>query len=253
MGYIPKPVLKRPIALAIAVAVAASGTIGGLLVANSPASAASSASTSHATIEVTGTGEATGTPDTLTIQLAVSTTASSATAALDQNNSEMQTLEHVLSGAGVSNADLQTSNLNLSPNYDASSTITNYGAQDDLTVTLHDLGAAGTVIDAATHAVGNDVQIQGIAFSISDTSALLKAARTQAMQNANAAASDLVSGAGTSLGPVAKITDQEQSVSPPPREFGANLPAAASASAVPVQSGSEQISVQVDVVYQLGS
>jgi hypothetical protein len=252
MGVPPKVLLKRPIAIALALAIAASGTLGGFLVANTPASGASSSPAGHATIEVTGTGTATGTPDTLTIQLAVSTTASSATDALDQNNAEMKTLEDVLTGAGVATTDLQTNNLNLSPNYDSSDTITNYGAEDDLTVILHDLSAAGTVIDAAAHAVGNDVQIQGISFSISDAAALLKAARLQAMQNANAEASDLATGAGTSLGSIAKITDQEQSATPPPRDFAANLSATASAT-VPVQAGSEQISVQVNVVYLLGS
>jgi hypothetical protein len=252
MGLSLRQLLKRPIALGAVVVLAAGGTVGGLLITNSSASAASSSSSPHATIEVTGTGAATGTPDTVTIQIAVSTTASSATTALDQNNSEMKTLEDVLISSGASLSDLQTSNLNLSPNYGAGGAVTNYGAQDDLTVTLHDVGASGVVIDAAAHAVGNDVQIQGISFSISNTSALLKAARLQAMQNAGTEASDLALSAGTSLGAITKITDQEQSVAPPPREFAANLPTAA-ASAVPVQSGSEQISVQVDVVYSLGS
>ena len=244
---------RRPIAFGAALLIAAGGTFGVTLISNSPVSAASSASTGHATIEVTGTGTATGTPDTLTIQLAISTTADNATSALDNNNSEMKALEDVLTGAGVAKSDLQTSNLSLSPNYDSSGTIKSYGVEDNLTVTIRNLSTSGAVIDAAAHAAGNDVQIQGISFSISDTSTLMKTARLQAMQNANAQASDLATGAGSSLGPVIKITDQEQSVNPPPREFGASLPMASSAAAVPVQAGSEQISVQVDVIYALGA
>lgn len=247
-----RQLLHRPIAALAMVVLAAGGTVGGLLISNSSASAANPGSGTGSTIEVTGTGTATGTPDTVTIQLAVSTTAASATSALDQNNSEMKSLEDVVIASGAALSDLQTSNLNLSPNYASGGTITNYGAQDDLTVTLHDVGTSGGVIDAAAHAVGNDVQIQGISFSISNTSALLKAARLQAMQNAGTEAADLALSAGSSLGAIAKITDQEQSVTPPPREFAANLPAA-SASAVPVETGSEQISVQVDVVYALGN
>ena len=253
MVYIRKELLKRPVALIVAAAIVAGGTLGGMLLANGSSAASIQAPVTHVMIEVTGNGEVTGTPDTLTVQMAVSTKAPSATAALDRNNTEMTSLEAALTGAGVKTADLQTNNLDVSPNYDSDGTITSYGAEDDLTVTLRDIAQSGTVIDAAAHSVGNDVQIQAISFSISNTSSLLKAARVQAMRNAEAEASDLASGAGASLGPVVRITDQEQITTPPPREFfGASSNAPAAKSAVPVQPGSEQLSVQVDVIYELG-
>ena len=238
-------------ALIAAGAIVAGGVLGGLLLANDSAASAT-APVPHSTIKVTGNGEVTGTPNTLTIQLAVSTKAPSATASLDQNNAEMSNLEAVLTASGVKTADLQTTNLAISPNYDPSGTITSYGAEDDLTVTLRDLAQSGRIIDAAAHSVGNDVQIQGISYSISDTSSLMRSARLQAMKIAAVQASDLASGAGATLGPVMKIIDQEQTTTPPPREFfGASTGTAALKSAVPVQPGSERLSVQVDVVYEL--
>jgi uncharacterized protein YggE len=250
MVHARRETLRKPVALFAAAAIVAGGALGGIVLIHGGARARVQAQPTHATIEVTGDGAVTGTPDTLTVQMATSTKALSATAALDLNNTEMNHLEPVLTRAGVKPADLQTNNIEVSPNYDSDGAITSYGAADDLTVTFHDIAHSGTIIDAATHAVGNDVQIQGISFSISNTSALLKAARIQAIRNAKAEASDLASGIGSPLGRVMKITDQEQTTQPPPREF---FGASAAKSAVPVQSGSEQLSVQVDAVYELES
>ena len=194
----------------------------------------------------------TGRPNTLTVQIGVSTNAASATSALDENDAEMRNLQTTLVRAGVKSDDLETTNLQISPNYDSDGLITSYGTEDDLTVTLHDIARSGSVIDAAAHAVGNDVQIQGISFSITGTSALLEAARVEAVQNAEGEASDLANGAHASLGPIIRITDEEQQTTPPSPLFS-NAIAAAAKSSVPLQPGAEQLSVQVNVVFQLRS
>jgi hypothetical protein len=241
----------KPAVLVVTAIIVVGGFLGGVLLASSASAASGTGAATHATITVTGTGVVNGTPDTLIVQLAVSTNAASATDALDENNAEMATLERVLIRAAVRSSDLQTSNLQLSPNYDSSGDITSYGAEDDLTVTFHDIARSGSVIDAAAHAVGNDVRIQGISFSISNTSTLLKTARIEAVRNAEAEASDLARATKATLGPVVKITDQEQQTTPVV-SFSYGF-AADSLSAVPFRAGSEQLSVQVVVVYELGS
>ncbi len=250
------PRTSKPVTALAVLGLAATASLGGLLLAGGSASASGGLGAApNATVEVTGTGTVTGTPDTLTVQLGVQTKAATATAALDQNNAEMATLQSSLTTAGVATKDLQTSNLSLSPNYDSNGNVTGYVVQDDLSATLRDLSSAGAVIDAAAHSVGNDVQIQGISFSISDTSGLLKQAREQAMQDAAAKAANLATGAGAGLGAVVKVTDQENLQSPVPMNFQAMraAPSAGASAPVPVQAGSQQLSVQVDVVYQLTS
>lgn len=202
------------------------------------------------TVTVSATGTANGTPDTVTINIGASTTASSASDALSQNNNEMNRLEAILTAAGATPSDLTTSGLSLSPNYGSSDTINGYEADDSLTVTLHNVASAGAVIDAAAGAVGNDVRLDGISFSVSDTSGLLKQARTEAMQVAATEAANLASGAGDTLGPVESITDNEQDTTPPLPVF-ARAAGAAPSSPVPLQAGSEAVSVNVQVVYTL--
>jgi uncharacterized protein YggE len=218
------------------------------LAAASPTPAVSA----RATVQVSGSGEVSGTPDTLRIQLAVSTNASSATAALARNNADMAELQATLEHAGVAARDLATSDLELSPDYDSSGTITGYRSDDALVATLTNLHDAGTVIDAAAGAVGNDVQIEGLTFSLSNTSGLRQAARAEAMSDAHRAAAALAQASGAELGPVEKITDDEQ-VSLPPSPSSEIASGTGRAASVPVQAGSEQVNDQVTVVYALGT
>ncbi len=252
MGHAIRKDLTSPAALILGAVVVLGGTFGGLLLAGTSAASSRQVVATGTTIDVTGTGVARGTPDTLTMQIAVSTTEPTAAVALEANNTKMTTLQAVFRRSGVTPEDLQTTGLNLSPNYDSSGNVTGFSAEDDLTVTMHDLARAGAVIDAAANAVGNATEIEGISFSISDTSALAKVARTEAMANARHEASDLASAGGYSLGPIMKITDHEQASTPPPPIVAGNA-AAFAKSAVPVQPGSEQLSVQVSVVYELRS
>jgi uncharacterized protein YggE len=214
------------------------------------ASDSTPSTSSGATVTVTAVGQASGAPDTLTIQMGITANGSSAAGTLDQANSEMNTLDSTFLHY-VKASDLQTSNLDLNTTYDSSGQVNGYQADEELTITMHDFALAGQLIDAASHSVGNFGHIDGINFSISNTSDLMATAREQAMQNAHLEASEIAAGAGVSLGPIKSVTDQEQ----PPTAY--NYPlyadgAASPAASVPLQAGKQSLSVQVQVVYELG-
>jgi len=200
-------------------------------------------------ITVTGVGEVSGTPDTLTVQMEVDSQATHATDALSQNESQTSSLIQTLTGAGVAQSDIQTASLSIYPTYGSSGqSITGYQVDEGISVTLHDLSTAGSVIDAAARSVGDDIRIDGMSLSISDTSSLMAQARSQAMGDAQAKAKQLAAGAGTTLGAIVSVTDST-TTTPTPVDYGGDVPAASAA--VPVQSGSQQLSVSVTVVYQL--
>ena len=71
------------------------------------------------------------------------------------------------------------------------------------------------------------------------------------MQNARTEADQLAAGAGLSLGPIVRVTDQENAQ--PTYYYGDALRAAAGSASVPLEQGSQPISVQVSVVYSLQS
>jgi uncharacterized protein YggE len=239
--------------------------LGGLALGTTPSASSSTqrqtnlisdnspSTSSGATVTVTATGQVSGAPDTVTLQLGVNANGSSASSALDNANNDMQRLQNVFLSHGVSRPQLQTSGLNLNPNYNNSGVIDGYSANEQLTVTMHAITKAGELIDAGTHAVGNDAQLNGVTFSISNTSKLLQAARAQAMQNAQLEAQQIATGAGVSLGAIKSVVDQEQP--PPPTYypvFGDASGAVPSANRVPLEGGKQQLSIQVQVIYYLG-
>jgi hypothetical protein len=209
-------------------------------------------SSSTDTITVTGSGTVTGTPNTMSFQMGVQTTAASANAALSENNVKTAALEASLLKNGVTKKNLQTSDLNIYANTNSNGTITGFTASDDLNVTTHQLSKAGAAIDAAAQSAGNGVQLSGVTFSISNQSKYLASARARAIQNAHTEASQIAKGGGTTVGSIVKVTDEENTGSSgivyPFTQF-----ASGAAKSVPVQAGSQSISVQVEVVYSLAS
>jgi uncharacterized protein YggE len=211
-----------------------------------------SRSSSPDTITVTGSGTVTGTPNTMSFQIGVQTVAASAAAALSENNVKTAALEASLLKNGVTKKNLQTSDLNIYANTNNNGAITGFTASDDLNVTTHQLSKAGAAIDAGAQAAGNGVQLSGVTFSISNQSKYLASARARAIQNAHTEASQIAKGGGTTVGSIVKVTDQENTGSTgivhPFAQF-----ASGAAKSVPVQAGSQSISVQVEVVYSLSS
>ena len=199
------------------------------------------------TITTVGTGRVTGTPDTLTIAIGVTTTAPHAAAALDQNNALASKVQQALSRDGVATKDIQTADLSLQEAYPPSD---GYQASDDVTATVRDLHSAGTVIDDALAAAGDAGRLQMVDFSLSDSDPYLASARESAVAAAKAEAQQLATGAGEHLGALVSITDQPSNISPQPvfAQLGA---AAASGGPVPVQPGTQMVTVSVTTVWAI--
>jgi uncharacterized protein YggE len=206
---------------------------------------------SGAQITVTGMATVQGTPDTVNFQIGVSSRGSTATAALAKNNTEVSNLEAALESHGVTASEMQTSQLDIYTNTNKNGDVTSFAVDDDLDVTMTQVSDAGSALDAAAGAVGNDVTLDGISFSISNTSALLATARAEAMENARTEADQLAAGAGLKLGPIVKVTDEENAQ--PTYDFAGDGLAALPAARVPIETGTQPVSVQVSVVYSLQS
>ncbi len=200
-------------------------------------------------ITAQGVGKVTGTPDVMTISLGVETRASSAKDALEQNNAIAADVIGVLKNSGVDPADLQTSRLSVNPSYGDNNTITGYQVTNSVTAVLRDIAGAGAVIDAVGQKAGNAARVQQLSFSIDDDSALLAAARADAVKQAQKQAKQLADAAGVTLGAVHSIVESSGSV-PMPIYATADSAGAAAAS-VPVEPGSQELSVVVQVVYDI--
>jgi uncharacterized protein YggE len=201
-------------------------------------------------ITVTGNGTVTGTPNQLVLSLGVQLNGASVSSALSQANRAVNRVTAALRDRGVAASEIQTSDLNIQPNYQGNSQVpTSYGASESITVTLNNMSQAGRQIDAAVNAGGNAVTVNGVSVNLTDTSGLLAAARAKAVADARTQARQYAAALGEPLGQVISITPVPQQPQYP--EVFDNVQASASIgkASVPVSPGSQQLTVSITVVF----
>jgi uncharacterized protein YggE len=199
-------------------------------------------------VQVTGVGEIQVEPDSAVISLGVQTEASSAQAALNQNNTKMQALLETLEEADISSEDIQTQTLHLGPRFEFDNdtrTLVGYVATNIVEVRIDDLDMLGTLIDEAVNDGANTVE--NIRFEISNPENMTDQARQTAFQNARHKAEELADLSDASLGPILEI--QETSSAPGPILRSAEI--TADAAAVPISPGSQTVSVEIQVTWTL--
>jgi uncharacterized protein YggE len=204
-------------------------------------------------LTVQASGQATATPNLLTLNIGVDVSDPTASAALTDANDKATALSNTLQLAGVAKADIQTTNFSIQPNFATNGTITGYQVTNTVLVKLHNLSASGAVIDAAARSAGNAIRVNGLTFSVDDTTTVDGTARADGIRAAAAHARSMATAAGESINGVCSITDSTTNYP----LLGDNLPQAASAGAgamtsVPVQPGTQQTTAQVTVIYALG-
>ncbi len=204
-------------------------------------------------LTVHGTGEATAVPDLLTIVVQVSDTGSSATLALEADDTKAAAVAAAFKDGGVEANDIQTSDLTVQPQYSYPKgipTVSGYQVVNAITATLHDVTRSGAVIDAVVGAAGNAAQIQSLSFSTRHAAVVEAKARARAATQAVHHARALAQAAGRVLGPVCSLTDQ--SPSPAERSPSAlTYASAAGAPEVPIEAGSQAQLAQVALVFAL--
>jgi uncharacterized protein len=225
--------------------------VSALVLGGCAAQGASAAPTDEVrrTITGTATGKVEGVPDTLTVTLGVESRAPSAQAALAQNSDRSTKVIEALKASGVVPKDLQTTQLSLNPTFNRQGRIDGYSVSNLVTAKVRDVANGGAVVDAAAAQAGDDIRVQGVALSIEDTGKLVAAARTDAVKRARTQARQLARAAGVRLGPVEKITERRAATSGMElQELRAFDAAAASA---PIEAGSQELTVDVTVVFAI--
>ena len=238
----------------IVVALAVGGVALGLAVSSRTptASASPSCAGSGPKLTVQGTGNASATPDLLTVSVDIDVTDPSAQLSLVDDNSKANAVITALKNGGVAAKDIQTSDVSIQPNYSLTGTITGYEMTNTLTAQLHDFSTAGSVIDAVAAAAGNAARIDSLTFSIQDPRSVEDRARNDAVRQAVSHARSMAAAAGERLGPVCSLTDD----STPDYGIGNPFPEAqavrgSAAAAVPLQAGTQQESAQITLIYAL--
>jgi uncharacterized protein YggE len=203
-------------------------------------------------ISVSGSGEVTGTPDTLTIDLGVSVLADTVADATTQAAERADALIEALVSGGVARDDITTTNYSIFPEYDfrgEQERLIGYRVNNIVRAKIRDISTAGDLIDQAVEAAGDTATVHGLSFSIEDDAELVEAARTAAWEDARAKAEQLASLSGQTLGRVTAISETMTSTPPPiPYAEGA---AEARDLATPIEPGTETVKIMLQVDFAL--
>lgn len=166
--------------------------IGALMVATwaaVPASAAvqqsvpSSAQAQGVRLDIVATGEVTRVPDVALISAGVVTKAASATAAIGENADRMARVRAALRKAGIADRDIQTSSVNLNPDYRYADNqppqLTGYQASNTVSVRFRNIRRSGAILDALVAEGAN--QLNGPNLTVDQPEVALDEARVAAI------------------------------------------------------------------------
>lgn len=194
-------------------------------------------------------------PDKATINTGVETRAQTAKDAMAQNAAKMDALIAALRKAGVEPKDIQTSGINLNPQYDYANRkdgegprFIGYQANNMLTVTVRKLDKAGELVDAMVSAGATN--INGPVFGITDPSKLEAQARTKAVATAQARANFYAQAAGYKSARLLSISETGEAPGPLP-VFTARAMAAPSAPDTKIEPGQLSTSITLNFRYML--
>jgi uncharacterized protein YggE len=202
-------------------------------------------------LDIVATGDVGQVPDVAQIGAGVVTQAGSAANAMAENARRTAATIATLKKAGIADRDIQTSAINLSPQYKYADNqppvITGYQASNRLGVRFRDIRKAGGILDALVAAGAN--QIDGPSLSIDKPEGLLDEAREKAMVAARARATLYAKATGLQ---VKRIISISESVNEPPRIYPMAMMARGKENAdTAIEPGEQKLSVSVSVTFEL--
>ncbi|WP_028928094.1 SIMPL domain-containing protein [Pseudoxanthomonas suwonensis] len=203
-------------------------------------------------LSVSAQAEASRAPDIATVSAGVVTQAADGNTAMRQNAEQMNRVLAAIRAAGVADRDVQTSGINLHPQYryeeNQPPRITGYQASNTVNVKLRDVAKMGKVLDALVASGAN--QINGPSFGIDDPEPLYDQARVEALRRARDRAETYAKALDLRVRRIVSISEGGAAM-PVPMPRMAMMKADAYES-TPVAAGESSVSVNLDVVFELG-
>lgn len=204
-------------------------------------------------VEVSGEGVVMAAPDFARVTVGVTSAGRSAGEAMAANAKAANALVSLIKAEGVAPADIQTSDLSISPTFSqpspgqtSSPTIAGYSVSNNVAAIIRDIPRLGALLDKAVGAGANSVY--GIGFGHNDPSALLDKARPLAVADARRKAEIYAEAEGAKIGRLMRLTE----------EAGREAPVAFSRAYVgatpappPIEAGEDRLTVTVNARFEL--
>lgn len=209
------------------------------------------------TVSITGEGKVSAQPNIASVQVGLVTDNADVAAAQKENTGKMNKMILAVKALGVADADVQTSQYQIFPKYDytnGKTTISGYTVSQSVTIKIRDLSKISAVLNATGQSGAN--QVSGLQFTIDDPASLEAQARDKALVQAGQKARVLAQALGVNLVRVVSYSEYAPQGGPMPMfargaEVGIGGGIDASAPAPSIQPGSNEIKVNVNVVYEI--
>lgn len=204
-------------------------------------------------LDVVANGEVSRVPDLAIISAGVVTRSATAAQAISQNAQQMQRVTAALRRAGVAERDIQTSAINLNPDYryveGQPPVLTGYQANNQVTVRFRNIAESGRILDALVAEGAN--QINGPTLTIDKPEAALDVARRDAIAKARARAELYAQATGKRVGRILSISENASYGRPYPVAMAAMGEARGGDASSKIEPGEQTLSVALQVSFEL--
>jgi uncharacterized protein YggE len=203
------------------------------------------------TLTISAEGRVTRAPDIAEVSGGVVTSAPTAAAAMAENASRMNAVVAAVKKAGIADRDIQTTGLNLQPQYrygdNHPPVLTGYQVTNTVSLRLRKIAEAGRLLDTLVGVGAN--QISGPNFSVDAADAALDEARVAAVAMARTRAQLYAGAAGLRIRRIVSISESG-AIEPGPRPM-MMARAVKMEAAPPVAPGEVALGVNVTMVFEL--
>jgi hypothetical protein len=204
-------------------------------------------------LSVSSHAEASRVPDTANISAGVVTEDANSNNAMRKNAEQMSKLMAAIKKTGIAEKDVQTSGISLHPQYryreNSQPQITGYQASNTVNIKVRDIAGLGKVLDALAAEGAN--QIHGPSFEIGEPEPVFNEARRKALDQAQARAKVYADALGMKVRRIVSISENGSGGIPRPMVH-MEMAAARDSKSTPVAPGETTLSVNLELVFELG-
>ena len=204
-------------------------------------------------LNVSAQAEARRVPDVATISAGVVTQAVDGNTAMRQNAEQMARVMAAIQAAGIAERDIQTSGISLNPQYryaeNQAPSITGYQASNTVNLKVRDITRLGKVLDSLAAQGAN--QINGPSFQIDQPEPVYDEARLAALKKAKDRAETYARALGLNVRRIVSISEAGGGGFRPMPMMAMSARGKAEMDTA-VSPGETEVSVSLDVVFELG-
>jgi len=203
-------------------------------------------------LDISATGEVTRVPDVAIISAGVQSRSTTASGALQDSADRMQRVIAALKRAGVADRDIQTSNVNLNPEYrypdNQAPELVGYTATNSVSVRFRDIRNSGKILDALVAQGAN--QINGPQLTIDQPEAALDEARANAVAAGRARAALYARSLGLRVARIVSVSESGGYAVPPPAP-PMPMMARADMAQTKIEPGEQKLQVSLAMTFEL--